>query len=79
MCRGAKDHRSSVCPDLHHGIEQNTLIANIICRFSGEVVKIAVSASLFNPAILPDDETLLRAYVTLSCQPWLTSMEKKQR
>ena len=31
-------------------------------RFSGEVVELVVSASVFNPALLPDDETLLRAY-----------------
>ena len=57
----------------------DTLIANINSRFSGEVVELVVSASVFNPALLPDDETLLRAYGNSSCQPWLTSMEKKQR
>ena len=40
----------------------NTLITNINSRFSGEAVKLVVSASVFNPALLPDDETLLRAY-----------------
>ena len=40
----------------------DTLIANINSRFSGVVVKLVVSASVFNPALLPDDETLLRAY-----------------
>ena len=40
----------------------DTLIANINSRFSGEVVKLVVSASVFNPALLPDNETLLRAY-----------------
>ena len=40
----------------------DTLIANINSRFSGEVVELVVSASAFNPALLPDDETLLRAY-----------------
>ena len=39
----------------------DTLIANINSRFSGEVIKL-VSASVFNPVLLPDDETLLRAY-----------------
>ena len=39
-----------------------TLIANINSCFSGKVVKLVVSASVFNPALLPDDETLLRAY-----------------
>ena len=38
------------------------LIANINSRFSGEVVKLVFSASVFNPALLPDDESLLRAY-----------------
>ena len=37
------------------------LIANINSRFSGEVVKLASSASVFNPVLLPYDETLLRA------------------
>ena len=40
----------------------DTLIANINNRFSGEIVEFVVSAYLFNPALLPDDETLLRAY-----------------
>ena len=40
----------------------DTLIANINSCFSGEVVELVVSASAFNPALLPDDETLLRAY-----------------
>ena len=39
----------------------DTLIANINSHFSGEVVKLVVSASLFNPALIPNDETLLRA------------------
>ena len=39
-----------------------TLIANINSLFSGEVVKLVVSASVFNQDLLPDDETLLRAY-----------------
>ena len=39
-----------------------TLIANINNRFSGEVVELVASASVCNPALLPDDETLLRAY-----------------
>ena len=39
-----------------------TLIANINSRFSDEVIKLVVSASVFNPALLPDDETLLKAY-----------------
>ena len=38
------------------------LIANINSRFSGEVVELVVSASVLNPALLLDDETLLRAY-----------------
>ena len=40
----------------------DTLIANINSHFSGEVVELLVSASVFNPALLPNDETLLRAY-----------------
>ena len=40
----------------------DTLIANISSHFSGEVVELVVSASLFNPTLLPDDETLLRAF-----------------
>ena len=47
---------------MYHGIDQNTLIANINSCISGVVVKLIVSASLFNPALLPDNETLLRAY-----------------
>ena len=39
----------------------DTLIANINSRFSGEVIELVVSASVFNLALLPDDETLLRA------------------
>ena len=39
-----------------------TLRANINSRFSGEVVELVVAASVFNPALLPDDETLLKAY-----------------
>ena len=40
----------------------DTLIANINSCFSGEVVELVGSASEFNPALLPDDETLPRAY-----------------
>ena len=40
----------------------NTLIANINSRLSGEVVKLVVLAPVFNPALLPDDDPLLRAY-----------------
>ena len=40
----------------------DTLIANINSHFSGEEVRLVVSASVFNPALLPDDEILLRAY-----------------
>ena len=40
----------------------DTLIANINSHFSGEVVELVVSASVFNPALLPDEETLLGAY-----------------
>ena len=57
----------------------DTLIANINIHFSGEVVELVVSASVFNPALLPGDETLLRAYGNSKRQPWLTSMEKRQR
>ena len=39
-----------------------TLIANINSHFSGEVVELVVSVSVFNPALLPDDESRLRAY-----------------
>ena len=38
------------------------MIANINSCFSGEVVKLVVSASVYNPALLPGDDTLLRAY-----------------
>ena len=38
------------------------LLANINNRFSGKVVELVVSASVFNPALFPDDGTLLRAY-----------------
>ena len=37
------------------------LIAKINCRFSSEVVELVVSASVFNPSLLPDDKTLLKA------------------
>ncbi len=47
---------------VHHRIDQNTLIANINSLFSGEVVELVVSASVFNPVLLRDEETLLRAY-----------------
>ena len=40
----------------------DTLIANINSCFSGEVAELVVTATVFNPAILPDDETLLRSY-----------------
>ena len=40
----------------------DTLIANINSSFSGEVVELVVAVLVFNPALLPDDETLLRAY-----------------
>ena len=56
----------------------DTLIANINSHFSGEVVELVVSASAFNPTFLSDDETLRsELMVTLSCQSWLISMEKK--
>ena len=37
---------------------RDTLIANINSRFSSELVELVISASVFNPALLPDDETL---------------------
>ena len=40
----------------------DTLIANINSCFYGEVVELVVSASVFNPGVLPDDETLLRTH-----------------
>ena len=40
----------------------DTLITNINSHFSGDVVELVVSASVFNPGLLPDDETLFRAY-----------------
>ncbi len=40
----------------------DTLIANINSRFPGDVVELVVSASVINPALILDDETLLRAY-----------------
>ena len=40
----------------------DTLIANINSRFSGDVVELVVSAAVFNPAPILDDETLHRAY-----------------
>ena len=40
----------------------DTLITNINRRFSGEIVELVVSASVFNPALFLDDVTLLRAY-----------------
>ena len=40
----------------------DTLIATINSQFSGEIVKLVVSASVFNPALLPDEETFCRAY-----------------
>ena len=47
---------------MHHGIDQNTLVENINSYFSSEVVELVVSVSVFNPALLPDDETHFRAY-----------------
>ena len=41
---------------------RDTLIANINSHFSGVVVELVVSASVFHPALHPDDETLLKAY-----------------
>ena len=38
------------------------MIANINIRFSSEVIELVVLASVFNPALLPNDETLLRSY-----------------
>ena len=58
MCRGPKQHYDLPCV---LAIDQNILIANINSLFSDEVV-VVVSASVFNPALLPDDETHLRAY-----------------
>ena len=52
----------------------DTLIANINSRFSGEVVELVVSASVFNPALLPDDGHFSELMVTLRCQ-----MEKNLR
>ena len=40
----------------------DTLIANIYSHFSGEAVKLVVLALIFHLALLPDDETLLKAY-----------------
>ena len=57
---------------------RDILIANINSCFSGEVAKLVVSASVFNPALLPDDKTLLRAYGN-SLSTLANSMEKKQR
>ena len=37
-------------------------MSNINSHFSSEVIELVVSASVFNPALLPDDETFLRAY-----------------
>ena len=57
----------------------DTLIANINSHFSGEVVKIVVSASVFNPALLPDDETLLRAYGNSKLSTLANFYEEKPR
>ena len=57
----------------------DTLIANINSRFSGEVVKLVVLASVFNPALLPDDKALLRAYGNSKLSTLTKSIEKKQR
>ena len=40
----------------------DTLTTNINSYISDEVVELVVSASVFKPALLPDDETLHRAY-----------------
>ena len=40
----------------------DSLIANINSHFLDEVVVLVVSASIFNQALLSDNETLLRAY-----------------
>ena len=51
----------------------DTLIANINSRFSGEVVELVASASYSASGHFSELK------VTLSCKPWLISMEKKQR
>ena len=48
------------------GGQDSRKISDTYSRFSGEVVELVVSALVFNPALLPDDETLLRAYSKLS-------------
>ena len=43
----------------------DTMLVNIYGRLSGEVVENVVSATVFNRALIPDDETLRRAYGNL--------------
>ena len=40
----------------------DTFIANIYSNFSGQTVELVVLALIFYPALLPDDEKLLKAY-----------------
>ena len=40
----------------------DTLIANMYSNFSGQTVELVVLALVFYPALLPDDELLLKAY-----------------
>ncbi len=42
----------------------DVLLDNIESRFSDDVVKLLVSSSVFNPALLPRDEALLAEYGT---------------
>ena len=56
----------------------DTMIANINSRFSGEVVELVVSGSVFNSALLPNDEILLKAYGNTKLSTLANSMEKKQ-
>ena len=57
----------------------DTLIANINSRFSGGVVELVASASYSTPLIFLMMGHFSELIVTLSCKPWLISMEKKQR
>ena len=57
----------------------DTLIANINSRFSGEVVELVASASYSTPLFFLMMGHFSELIVTLSCKPWLISMEKKQR
>lgn len=54
----------------------DSLVGNINGQFSDKVVKLLVATSIFNPAELPKDESLLPMAFS-KYRTWLTSMARK--